>query len=91
MRDRTMTPAIHTRVKGRGALVKRLGGLLIAVHRYGRCRAATADERRWAAVLIDQLNAALLVARGEVFTGGSQQVIAANDLPTQADQQDGRA
>lgn len=47
------------RVKGRAALLRRLRGLLIAVHRYGRARATTLDDQRWCARMIDQLTAAL--------------------------------
>jgi len=50
---------IKHRVADRGPLIRRLGGLVIAVHRFGRCRARTEDERRWAARVIDALQAAL--------------------------------
>ena len=50
------------RVKGRPALVRRLRGLLLAVHRFGRCRAATDADRRWTAAVLDALAAALAVA-----------------------------
>lgn len=51
-----------SRVRGRPALVRRLRGLLLAVHRYGRHRATTPAECLWAARLIDSLTAALDVA-----------------------------
>jgi hypothetical protein len=51
-----------SRVKGRPALVRSLRGLLIRVHRYGRCRAATSADQAWAAAVIDALFAALAVA-----------------------------
>ena len=50
---------ITDRVKGRPALRKRAAGLLRAVHRFGRCRAATAAERAFAARWIDGLTALL--------------------------------
>ncbi len=62
--DELERPEVRSRVKGRGALIKRLGGLVIAVHRYGRRRAATADERAWTGRLIDRLQVALDEARG---------------------------
>jgi hypothetical protein len=52
---------IH-RVKGRPALVRSLRALLLRVHRYGRHRARTADERRWAAVVLDHLTTTVQVA-----------------------------
>ncbi|MCC7034017.1 MAG: hypothetical protein IT179_14435 [Acidobacteria bacterium] len=50
------------RIKGRPALVRRLRGLLLAVHRYGRHRASTDRDRQWAAHLIDHLTATLATA-----------------------------
>jgi hypothetical protein len=50
--------SMRTRVKGRPVLLRRLHGLLMAVHRYGRCRASTHDEIMWAARLIDRLQSA---------------------------------
>ena len=47
------------RVKGRAALTKRLRGLLLAVHRFGRARATSDDDRRWTARLLDTLTDAL--------------------------------
>src|SRR5690349_18356523 len=47
MRD--LDVRIHPRVKGRAALTRRLAGLLVAVHRYARCRATTCPDQRWAA------------------------------------------
>jgi hypothetical protein len=52
---------IH-RVKGRPALVRRLRGLLLAVHRYGRARATTADDHQWTARMLDALTVAVTVA-----------------------------
>jgi hypothetical protein len=49
----------QTRVKGRPALTRRLRGLILAVHRYGRHRARTPGERIWTARLLDRLQAAL--------------------------------
>ena len=60
MRDIGARP-IH-RVKGRPALVRRLRGLLLAVHRYGRARALTADDRHWCACVLDALTAAVETA-----------------------------
>lgn len=50
--DSRRTPS---RVTGRAALTRRLRGLLLAVHRFGRCRATTEADRRWAARVIDEL------------------------------------
>lgn len=50
------------RVKGRPALVRSLRSLLLRVHRFGRARATTADDRVWTARVLDQLLAALAVA-----------------------------
>jgi hypothetical protein len=49
-------------VKGRPAIVKSLRALLIRTHRFGRHRARTADDIRWAARLIDALTTALSCA-----------------------------
>jgi hypothetical protein len=48
-----------SRVKGRAALEKRARGLLLAVHRFGRCRAATRGDQLWTARAIDALAALL--------------------------------
>jgi hypothetical protein len=50
---------MRTRVKGIPALEKRARALLLAVHRYGRCRAATRAEVLWTARAIDSLTALL--------------------------------
>jgi hypothetical protein len=50
--------SLVTRVKGRPALLRRLCGLLIAVHRFGRQRARTHDEQMWTARMIDALQRA---------------------------------
>ena len=50
---------VRHRVKGKQALEKRLRGLLLAVHRYGRCRARTRAELQWTAKAIDLLTLAL--------------------------------
>jgi hypothetical protein len=50
---------IQTRVSGRAALDKRLRGLLVAVHRFGRARARTREELAWTARTLDALTAAL--------------------------------
>lgn len=47
------------RVRGRWALERRARGLLIAVHRFGRCRAATREDIAWSATWIDGLTALL--------------------------------
>jgi hypothetical protein len=54
---------IQHRVKGRPALERRLMGLLRAVHRYARCRAATREDTLWAAPMLDGLAATLDAAR----------------------------
>ena len=48
-----------SRISGQAALVRRLRLLLLAAHRYGRGRARSPAEVRWAARLIDALTAAL--------------------------------
>jgi hypothetical protein len=48
-----------TRVKGRQALERRVRALLIAVHRFARCRATSRDDLRWCARTIDGLEALL--------------------------------
>lgn len=53
-----------SRIKGRPALVRRLRGLLVAVHRYGKGRARTPEEVRWAAKMLDRLQHALDGAEG---------------------------
>lgn len=50
---------MHTRVRGRQALEKRLRAVLVAVHRFGRCRAAIDADRRWTAHTLDRLTAVL--------------------------------
>ncbi len=47
------------RVLGRWRLEMRARALLIAVHRFGRCRAATAADQAWAARWLDGLTALL--------------------------------
>ena len=54
-------PVIH-RIKGKAALVRRLRGLLLAVHRFGRGRARTHEDTLWTARVLDALQAALDVA-----------------------------
>ncbi len=44
-----------SRVRGRAALTRRLRALLLAVHRFGRCRARAPDDIAWAARIIDRL------------------------------------
>jgi hypothetical protein len=39
-------------VKGRPVLLRRLRGLLLAAHRFGRARATSLDDRRWSARLV---------------------------------------
>lgn len=50
------------RIKGRPALVRRLRGLLVAAHRFGRHRATSPDERQWSAGLVDALTVAVNIA-----------------------------
>lgn len=51
-----------SRIKGRPALVRRLRGLLLAVHRYSRHRASSHGDQWWSARTIDALTVALSVA-----------------------------
>jgi hypothetical protein len=46
---------LPSRVKGRPALVRRLRGLLLAVHRYARHRATSAADRDWSIRVLDGL------------------------------------
>lgn len=54
--------ATASRIKGRPALVRRLRGLLIAVHRFGRGRARSREDVAWTAVVLDGLVDVLAVA-----------------------------
>jgi hypothetical protein len=58
MRDLLLQRPLH-RVKGRAALIRRAQGLLLAVHRFGRGRATSPDDLKWAARAIDQLTTLL--------------------------------
>jgi hypothetical protein len=72
-----MTPrGVASRIRGRGALLRSLRGLVIRAHRYGVYRAATADERGWAARLCDDLTGALQTAAA---TPPAQDSLAAAD------------
>ena len=51
-----------SRVKGRPALVRRLRGLLVAVHRFAKHRATSRADLWWSARTVDALTAALDVA-----------------------------
>jgi hypothetical protein len=53
----TTLPRTPSRIKGGPALERRLHGLLLAVHRFARHRAATPEDRRWAAAAVDGLQA----------------------------------
>ena len=59
MRQPLLDGALHSRIKGRAQLVRRMRGLLVAVHRFGRGRACTPADLRWAAMVIDGLTALL--------------------------------
>lgn len=61
MRDLLERP--KTRVKGKPALTKSLGGLLIRAQRFARCRATTPADCWWAARVIEALEHAYAVAR----------------------------
>ncbi len=50
------------RIRGRPALVRRLRGLLVAVHRFGRARAITPEDRHWTARVLDGLTAVVETA-----------------------------
>ena len=54
---------LHTRIKGRDALTRRLTGLLLACHRFAKGRAATPQDRSWAAKMIAALEQLLQEAR----------------------------
>jgi hypothetical protein len=53
-------PVLPSRIKGRASLLRRLRALLIAAHRFGRGRAQTPDDLRFAAALIDGLTSTLV-------------------------------
>ena len=57
-----MTAAVGTRIVGRGRLLASLRRLLCHVERFAEHRAATSDERQWAARFADDLSAAPAVA-----------------------------
>ncbi len=57
MRD--LDVRLPRRVVGRQALERRVRSLLIAVHRFGRCRARTHEELVWTARAVDGLTALL--------------------------------
>jgi hypothetical protein len=50
---------MHTRIRGRQALERRIRGLQIAVHRFGRGRSLTAADRQWTARALDALTTLL--------------------------------
>jgi hypothetical protein len=50
---------LHSRIRGRAALERRMRALLIAVHRFARGRATAPAELRWCARVIDSLSAVL--------------------------------
>lgn len=52
---------VRHRIKGKPALIRSARGLLLRVHRYGRGRAATSADLRWAARAIDALDVAVRV------------------------------
>lgn len=52
---------VKHRIAGKAALVRSTRGLLLRVHRFGRGRARTPGDVRWAARAIDALDAALRV------------------------------
>jgi hypothetical protein len=49
------------RIKGKSTLIRSVRGLLLRVHRYGRGRARTPGDVRWAARALDALDRALSV------------------------------
>jgi hypothetical protein len=62
---------IASRIQGRTRIAKRLRSLLLAVHRYGRCRASRTADYRWTASVLDALYSTLAVAEshdGRVLT-----------------------
>jgi hypothetical protein len=59
MRSEFFDRTLPSRVQGRAALVRRLRGLLVATHRYGRGRARTRADIVWAARMIDGLTVLL--------------------------------
>ena len=59
MRQMLLDGPLRSRVTGRAQIVRRLRLLLVAVHRFGRGRARTRADQRWAALVIDGLTALL--------------------------------
>ena len=53
------------RVRGKDAIVTSLRSLLIRTARYGRCRAVSPADCRWAATVFDRLTATLHAAADE--------------------------
>jgi hypothetical protein len=54
-----------SRIRGKGAIVRSLRGLLLRVHRFRRGRARTESDIRWAAAMLDGLAAVLAVAEAQ--------------------------
>jgi hypothetical protein len=52
---------VRHRIKGPGPLIKSARSLVLRLHRYGRGRARTPGEVRWAARAIDAVDAAVRV------------------------------
>ena len=52
-------PRLPSRIKGRDSLLRRLRHLLVAAVRYDAARARTADDRAFAAALVDGLTSTL--------------------------------
>lgn len=50
---------LHSRIKGKAALIRRIRGLLIAVARFAHGRATTREDCLWAARMIDGLTVLL--------------------------------
>jgi hypothetical protein len=69
---------VLSRVKGRLALEKRLRGLLVSIHRFGRARAVTRAELAWAARMIENRGACRFGPRGtdQPWKGNHSSVVA---------------
>jgi hypothetical protein len=63
MRELASRHVCH-RVRGRQTVEKRLRAVLVAVHRFGHCRAAIDADRRWTAHTLDRLTAVLQDSAG---------------------------
>jgi len=78
-------PPIASRVAGRGRLLRQLAALSRRVDRFSAHRASSDAERRWAALLADQLDSAYAAA---IAAPGAHAALAAVWMPMVDDVRD---